>query len=220
MTLPMCAVPGCVALASRGAFCAAHRWAVEELGRRRLSQAQAREYLEELVREFRTRYTRLSKYLVHVERLPLPLPCLLDFEFHSPRAALLVSESIEPSRLPALLAHEFRHLARQVRRYRRRAAPGAVPPSDRLGGRERYVPWEGVESGRHLGEVQLPARRRRQLTETSGSCPSCALPAPDLQWTYVVSPAPSWTTLGGFAGWLAVCATCHEQVAFYIDKQN
>ena len=220
MTDKTCAVPGCVAFASGGAFCAAHRWAVEAHGRRKPSDAQVHDCLQGLVRDLRRRYPRMSPFLLGVERLPLPLPCLLDFEFNSPRATLIVADSVDCARMPALLAHELTHLARQIRRYRRRDAPGAVRGSRALAGAGRFVPWEHLESGHEFGALRLTPRRRHQLAGPDIACPTCARPAQELEWAYVVSPGASWAELGGYAGWLSVCERCREQVAFYIDKQN
>lgn len=220
MMATVCAVPGCVAVAAKGPFCAAHRWTIDEEGRRRLSNAQTRDYLAGLVVEFRRRYRRLSRFLLDVERLPLPLPCLLDFQFHSPRATLLVAESVAARRLPALMAHELRHLARQVRRYRRRDAPGSALPAGGAEADGRFVPWDRVEQIRRPQDVTLPSRQLARLASASAPCPTCGREAGKLDWIYVASPAQTWATLSGYAGWLAVCTPCREQVAFYIDRQN
>jgi len=41
-----------------------------------------------------------------------------------------------------------------------------------------------------------------------------------MTWLYFVTPAYAWMNLSGMAGWMAVCDSCHDQVALFIDRQN
>lgn len=84
-------------------------------------------------------------------------------------------------------------------------------------------PWKDVESSRKDSELQA-SHPRKEARSLYGSpqirCPKCGARASNLSWFYFRSPAWTWRSLCGRAGWLAVCDRCHRQVKFFCHAVN
>jgi hypothetical protein len=217
-----CGVPGCVATAAQGAFCPPHQWAVDHPasdGPQVAPRPQAD--LDAIIATHRRSHPHLLGYLRGAERLPLPFPALLDSQFYSPTATLLLSDTLSPALEAEVIDHELMHLAQHVRRHRRRAHPG-VAAERGTRARGRFVAWDHVDARQvtDLPRLELPLLSRAVLAAAAPACPGCATPAADLAWTYFTSPIETWLTFQGTAGWLAVCDACRDQAAFFIDRQN
>jgi hypothetical protein len=159
------------------------------------------------------------RYLAGIERLELPFPALLDFEFYSPRATLLIDAALDAEAAYGLIQHQYVHLAQQRARYRQSRYPGLCAPLH-IGDDGAYFPWADVHECLARRDLELPAAHRALLVQASPGCPECGTPAGAFTWVYFVSPDETWRDLAGRAGWLAVCHRCHEQVAFFQDRCN
>lgn len=219
-----CEVPRCIGLATSGPLCAAHRFAKEHPERLWTDENFARwdfeEFLENDVTHFRERRPQLSRYLVGVERVPMPMPALLDFQFHSPRATLLLAADLRRDHLRSCFYHQTAHLAQQVWRFRKPGRRGLVPAIELPNCDGRYAYWTDVDQMRERSDVRIEASKLATLVANSPSCPRCAQVPGHLEWFYFATPPDTWQTLSGFAGWMAICAACREQVALFIDRQN
>jgi hypothetical protein len=160
-----------------------------------------------------------QRHLLGITRLAMPFPALLDFEFYSPRATLLIDAALTTEEAYRAIRHQYVHLAHQRRRYRRAAQTGLCDPL-RIGGESTYFPWADVDQCLFRRDLELPAAHKELLAHASPACPGCRAPAGALTWVYFVSPDDTWLDLSGCAGWLAVCHHCREQVAFFLDRCN
>ena len=123
---------------------------------------------------------------------------------------------------PELVEHLFRHVSKQVRRYRRSQHIGIAEPRGLEGIRLQYASWADVGRCRSnaRGTRELSQGQRHTLAAETGPCPVCGCGALDLSWFRFVTPPETWAILAGFGGWMATCDSCREQVAFFIDVEN
>jgi hypothetical protein len=223
-SLPPCRVPGCVALATKGPLCAAHHYAQAYPERLWTTGNQARNdfelFVPHAIGQLRQDFPGLARHLVDVERVPLPMPALLDFQFFSPRATLLIADDLAGELLAHAFAHEIVHLREQVRRFRRSEARGLVDQVDREHGAGEYAPWADVDACRGRDDVRLSSSQLATLAANAPSCDLCNRQPGRLEWFYFVSPAETWLYLQGFAGWMGICGACRKQVALFIDRLN
>lgn len=216
----ICEEPGCVALAGEGGRCAIHGRPVTEDQGGGADDVDPDVILQQGLAYARRRNPRLiACYLLGVERVPLPMPALLDFHFYSPEGRVLVSADLEGRQLWNVLWHQLAHLAQQVRRFRRRTGRGLYPPVG-IGGESAYFPWGDVAMALESCSAELPYGHRDTLAAASPACARCGQPPARLTWAYFTSPQETWCGLAGRAGWLALCLKCHEQVAFFQDRCN
>ena len=223
-SLPPCQVPGCVALATKGPLCAAHHFARAHPERLWTTENQARNDFELFVPhalgQLRQDFPGLSRHLINVERVPLPMPALLDFQFFSPRATLLVADDLAGELLTHTFVHEIGHLREQVHRFRRREERGLADPVGAERGERDYAPWPDVDACRERGDVRLSDSQLATLVANAPPCDLCNRQPGRLEWFYFVSPAETWLYLQGLAGWMGICGACRKQVALFIDRMN
>jgi hypothetical protein len=219
-----CQVPGCVALATNGPLCAAHRFAQEHPELLWTTANRARHdfdlFVPHAMAQLRQDFPGLSRYLVNVERVPLPMPALLDFQFYSPRATLLLADDLAGELLTHSFVHEVGHLSEQVQRFRRKHERGLAEPAGLERGEADYAPWAEVDACRGRGDVRLADSQLATLVANAPSCELCNRPPARLEWFYFVSPAETWLYLRGLAGWMGICGACRKQVALFIDRMN
>ena len=217
-------VPGCIAHATKGPLCAAHRfaeehpellWTDENLARREYER-----FVPDAVARLRDDPAGVSRYLLGAERAPLPMPALLDFQFHSPRAMLLIADDLPGELLSHCFVHEIGHLHEQVQRFRQRRRRGFASAAESRPADARYAPWPDVDACRGREDVRLGASQQATLVENAPPCERCGRQAGRLEWFYFMTPPETWLYLEGFAGWMAVCGACREQVALFIDRMN
>jgi hypothetical protein len=161
----------------------------------------------------------VARYLLGVERVPLPMPALLDFQFYAPEGTILLSDRLPYEACYRVLGHQLAHLVQGASRFRRRTHRGLYP-EERVGGESRYFPWADVDHCRERDTVALGYTQRDRLILASPSCPGCGRSPDRLAWTYFISPPGTWQQLAGCAGWMGLCDPCHEQVAFFLDRCN
>ena len=86
-----------------------------------------------------------------------------------------------------------------------------------------FFPWEDVEASRNnrllQGEHPL-AEARQSYGSFANPCPKCQATADKLSWFYFESPAETWESLCGRAGWMTVCDRCHAQVEYFGEAMN
>ena len=81
-----------------------------------------------------------------------------------------------------------------------------------------FFPWEDVEACRVDSERQrLKAEAHKKADLEIQLCPTCQQPA---EWIWFDSPPWTWQKLCGRAGWLALCDSCHLQIAFHMVLMN
>lgn len=219
-TLPSCEVPGCVALATSGRRCSIHA----HYGGRPSFQAEKEngpDPSEALARAQEVagfRHVR-ARHLLGVERLALPMPGLLDFQFHSANGTILISDQLSAERVADVYVHLLAHLVQQVARFRRRTRRGLWTPGGTDSG-EPFAPWSDLDAQRSRGDIVLRAAQRDELAGESPACPTCGAPPGTFAWIYFISEPASWRALAGRAGWVGACTPCREQVAFFLDRCN
>ena len=219
-----CQVPGCVALATKGPLCAAHRFAQEHPERLWTAENAARREFEQFLpgawEQLRRLRPGVARFLIDIERVPLPMPALLDFQFHSPRATLLVAEDLAGELLPLTFSHEIDHFREQVRRFRHPGRRGLAERAEAAPEDERYAPWRQVDACRGRGDVRLSDSQLAALVKNAPRCERCGRQPGRLEWFYFMTPEDTWLCLQGVAGWMGVCGACREQVALFIDRMN
>ncbi len=93
-------------------------------------------------------------------------------------------------------------------------------PDDNTEDDEWALPWEDVVASRRNRRLQkrnpVEEGRARHL-KTARPCPKCGAAPETLAWFYFESPAITWETLCGRAGWITVCDSCHAQVDFFLE---
>ena len=210
----VCSVPTCIAYATKNGLCPVHASPSPPL------PTELERFVAEDTAVLRQRRPHLQRYLLGVHVVPLPVPSLLDFQFNSPYGTVLVSRDLEPQKSTLVLVRNFIRLSRQVRRYRRREHVGVCEPLHIGGCPDRYVAWKYVEPALQRADLRLPNDARAALERQAGPCPQCRVHPSHLRWTYLMAPSHAWLQGSAFAGWLAVCLPCREQVALFIDRQN
>jgi hypothetical protein len=219
MSVP-CAAEGCVALATRGQFCTVHA-SMADGTLVPATPAKPRENtLEEAVDYVLSRFPRLSRFIMAVHPVRMKFPAVTQYSFHSPFATLLVSDMPGEQPYIGVVVHQLMHVAQQVRRFRRRSQVGLVQALNIGGSENRYVPWRDVDACRETEPPPITEQELALLHRQAGHCPRCGDEGPDLTWLYFRTPDRTWREMVGFAGWMAVCDTCREQVALFIDEQN
>lgn len=222
--LPPCQVPGCVALATKGPLCAAHHFERAHPERLWTTENQARSDFERFVphavRQFRQDFPDVAGCLVEVERVPLPMPALLDFQFFSPCATLLLADDLAGELLAHTFVHEVGHLLEQAQRFGLGEQRGLAGRAGAERAERDYAPWAHVDACRGRGDVRLSDSQKARLVASAPSCDLCHRAPGRLEWFYFVSPAETWLYLQGLAGWMGICGACRRQAAFFIDRMN
>jgi len=222
-SLPLCGVPGCIALQAHPGFCAPH-WKVVTAERPRYFGEPD---LSGLPMDGRTIVTDIAPWAEQFVRavywVPLPIPCLLDYQFHSAVATVLIGKGYDANRLEMdhVILHLVSRLQHQVRRHRRIRRIGGCGRLKGARSDGRFLSQEVVAQSRtDFRDVTLPEVSRNTLVAQSGSCRRCSVPADSLRWVYAASPLSDWQQLRGVAGWMGICPWCGEQVSFFIDREN
>ncbi len=83
-------------------------------------------------------------------------------------------------------------------------------------------PQDDVDAARNDKGLQAKhdAESARRLYGNGVTCPKCSRTGDELTWIYFRSPAWTWQSLCGRAGWLAVCDPCRTQVSFFLEVMN
>ena len=162
----------------------------------------------------------VESYFRSIEVLPLAMPALLDYQFHSPDAILVLNADLAPFVALNVVLHQRAHVEEQRHRFRCRRYAGRVKRGRFHDTDSRIVPWADVEVSRGAYQMELSRGAKATLASHTPRCRRCGCPALDLTWVYYVAPACAWLTLAGTAGWMAICESCHEQIALFIDRQN
>ena len=83
-------------------------------------------------------------------------------------------------------------------------------------------PWDDVDAARNDAELQAghDADAMRRTSAENVRCPRCSRPGDQLTWFFFRSPAWTWRSLCGRAGWIAVCDACRHQVTFSCTVMN
>ena len=83
-------------------------------------------------------------------------------------------------------------------------------------------PQDDVDSARNDRGLQAKhdAESACRLYGSRVKCPKCSRAGDELAWIYFRSPAWTWSSLCGRAGWLAVCDPCQQQAGFFLTVMN
>jgi len=84
-----------------------------------------------------------------------------------------------------------------------------------------FFPWADVDAARSDAALQAgrEASAMRGGIDRTVKCPRCGS-GDQITWLYFRSPAWTWQSLCGRAGWMAVCDGCRHQVTFSCTVMN
>lgn len=162
----------------------------------------------------------MSSWFHSIQVLPLPMPALLDFQFCSPHATLVLSTTLMFNDVLGVVRHEREHVKQQIQRFQRRRFVGCCGRLQLPSSGYRFASWDDVSTSRDAFPIRISDATRATLALRAPSCRRCRRPASELAWLHFVTPMESWFAMAGIAGWMAVCDPCQEQVSLFIDRQN
>jgi len=155
-------VSWCIALASMGAFCPPHAAAIHTEAPRtpRGDDAERRSALRRSVLEM---VPSAESCFVAVEVLPLVMPALLDFQFHSPDAILVLNADLSPLHALRVTRHQQLHVEQQRQRFRCRRYAGRIKRTRITGVGKLIAPWDDVEASSGAYQLELSGAAKTTL---------------------------------------------------------